>query len=65
MTALWESQLESISNQTVNYQLFIVGVEDNLKQLICDVKGISFTGLPKAPPVKYKKKFVKKRAIRE
>lgn len=61
MTALWESQLESISKQTVNYQSFIVGVEDNLKQLICDVKSISFTGLPKAPPVKYKKKFVKKR----
>ena len=61
MTALWESQLESISNQTVNYQSFIVGVEDNLKQLITNVKDISFTGLPKSPPVKYKKKFVKKR----
>jgi len=61
MTALWESQLESISNQTVNYQSFIVGVEDNLKQLITNVKGISFTGLPKAPPIKYKKKFVRKR----
>jgi len=65
MTALWESQLESISNQTINYQSFIVGVEDNLKQLICDVKGISFTGLPKAPPVKYKKKFVKKRVTKK
>ena len=61
MTALWESQLESISKQTVNYQSFIVGVEDNLKQLISDVKNISFIGLPKAPTLKYKKKFVKKR----
>lgn len=61
MTALWESQLESISKQTVNYQSFIVGVEDNLKQLITNVKGISFTGLPKAAPVKYKNKFVRKR----
>lgn len=62
MTALWESQLESISNQKINYQSFIVGVEDNLKQLISDVKGISFIGLPKIAPQKYKKKFIKKRA---
>lgn len=61
MTALWESQLESISNQKVNYKSFIIGVEDNLKQLITDVKGISFTGLPKVSPLKYKKKFMKKR----
>jgi DNA topoisomerase-3 len=65
MTALWESQLESISNQTVNYQSFIVGVEDNLKQLITNVKGISFTGLPMSPPVKYKKKFVRKRVTKK
>ncbi|MCW8833391.1 MAG: DNA topoisomerase 3, partial [Colwellia sp.] len=61
MTALWESQLKSISNKTVNYQSFILGVEGNLKQFISDVKGTSFTGMPKAPPRKYKKKFVKKR----
>ncbi|MFT5299217.1 MAG: DNA topoisomerase-3, partial [Colwellia sp.] len=65
MTALWESQLESISNQTVNYQSFIVGVEENLKQLITNVKGISFTGLPMSPPVKYKNKFVRKRVTKK
>ncbi|NQZ86795.1 MAG: hypothetical protein HRT54_04360 [Colwellia sp.] len=46
MTALWESQLESISTQTLNYQSFIGGVEQNLQQLITEVKEISFTGLP-------------------
>ncbi|MFB0981187.1 MAG: DNA topoisomerase III [Alteromonadaceae bacterium] len=58
MTALWESQLESISTQTLNYQTFIGGVEQNLQQLITEVKDISFTGLPlsNAP-----KKFTKKR----
>ncbi len=65
MTALWESQLESISNQTFNYQSFILGVEDNLKQLIGDVKNISFIGLPKAPPLKNKRKFTKKRTLKK
>jgi DNA topoisomerase-3 len=46
MTALWESQLESISIQAINYQTFLNGVEQNLEQLICDVKSISLTGLP-------------------
>jgi DNA topoisomerase-3 len=46
MTALWESQLESISIQEINYQFFINGVEQNLQQLIYDVKNINFTGLP-------------------
>lgn len=58
MTALWESQLESISIQTLNYQTFISGVEQNLQQLITDVKCISFTGLPQTSN---KRKFVKKR----
>lgn len=46
MTALWESQLESISIQAINYQTFLNGVEQNLEQLICDVKNINLTGLP-------------------
>jgi DNA topoisomerase-3 len=58
MTALWESQLESISKQSLNYQSFIAGVEHNLQQLIMTVKDISFSGLPqgKAP-----RKFTRKR----
>ena len=58
MTALWESQLESISKQALNYQSFIHGVEHNLQQLIMTVKNISFNGLPqgKAP-----RKFTRKR----
>ena len=58
MTALWESQLESISKQSLNYQSFIHGVEHNLQQLIITVKDISFSGLPqgKAP-----RKFTRKR----
>lgn len=62
MTALWESQLESISVQTFNYQSFILGVEDNLKQLIKDVKNISFIGLPKTIARINKRKFTRKRA---
>ena len=61
MTALWESQLESISVQTFNYQSFILGVEDNLKQLIMDVKNISFIGLPKTTARINKRKFTRKR----
>lgn len=58
MTALWESQLESISVQAVNYQSFINGVEQNLKKLILEVKHISFTGLPQS---KAKRKFTRKK----
>jgi DNA topoisomerase-3 len=58
MTALWESQLESISTQTLNYQSFIGGVEQNLQQLITEVKDIVFTGLPQSNTPK---KFTKKR----
>lgn len=61
MTALWESQLESISVQSFNYQSFILGVEDNLKQLITDVKNISFIGLPKTTARINKRKFTRKR----
>jgi DNA topoisomerase-3 len=46
MTALWESQLDSISNKSLNYQAFIAGVEQNLHALINEVKTIQFTGLP-------------------
>ena len=46
MTALWESQLESISVQTLSYQSFISGVQHNLIGLIDEVKQITFTGLP-------------------
>jgi DNA topoisomerase-3 len=58
MTALWESQLESISTQTLNYQSFIGGVEQNLQQLITEVKEISFTGLPQSTAPR---KFTKRR----
>ena len=58
MTALWESQLESISSQTLNYQSFIGGVEQNLQQLITEVKEISFTGLPQTSTPR---KFTKRR----
>lgn len=59
MTALWESQLEKISHKIVNYQTFIADVEQNLKQLIFDVKEVSFTGLPQQQPSR--KIFYKKR----
>lgn len=65
MTALWESQLESISVQTFNYQSFILGVEDNLKQLIMDVKNISFIGLPKTTARINKRKFTRKRVSKK
>jgi DNA topoisomerase-3 len=61
MTALWESQLDSISRQTVNYQSFIKGVEQNLQQLIFEVKDISFTGLPQS---KAKRRFTRKRSAK-
>ena len=57
MTALWESQLESISNQSLNYKSFIDGVEQSLTQLIVEVKGITFTHLPVSTSLsKYAKK---------
>lgn len=46
MTALWESQLESIYNKSLSYQSFITGVQGNLQALINEVKEIQFTGLP-------------------
>ncbi|MFK3873959.1 DNA topoisomerase III [Pseudoalteromonas rhizosphaerae] len=46
MTAMWESQLESISTKSMSYQSFIEGVQGNLELLISEVKNISFTGLP-------------------
>ena len=46
MTAMWESQLESISKKSMSYQSFISGVQSNLELLINEVKNISFTGLP-------------------
>jgi len=61
MTALWESQLESISKQSLNYQSFIQGIEQNLGQLIHHVKDITFNGLPKT---KAPRKFTRKRKAR-
>jgi DNA topoisomerase-3 len=58
MTALWESQLESISIQTLNYQTFINGVEQNLGELILNVKNVNFSGLPQG---QVRKKFTRKR----
>jgi DNA topoisomerase-3 len=63
MTALWESQLESISNKTLNYQFFIKGVEKNLQQLILEVKDIAFTDLPQSnTPRRFTKKRNRKRS---
>lgn len=62
MTALWESQLESISTQSLNYQTFINGVEQNLVNLISDVKNISFTDLPKGQA---RKNFKRKRRAKK
>lgn len=62
MTALWESQLESISTQSLNYQTFIGGVEQNLGQLINEVKNISFTGLPQSTAPR---KFTRKRKAKK
>lgn len=63
MTALWESQLESISQQQLNYQRFISGIEQNLNSLIEQVKGVAFNDLPK---IDNKRKFAfKKRAKRK
>lgn len=59
MTALWESQLESISQQTLNYKSFIGGVESNLHCLIEDVKKVSLAGLPAFTG---KQRFNKKRS---
>lgn len=58
MTALWESQLESISTQSLNYQSFIGGVEQNLDQLINEVKNITFIDLPQSSAPK---KFTRRR----
>ena len=46
MTAMWESQLESISLKAMSYQAFIGGVQNNLELLISEVKNISLVGLP-------------------
>lgn len=62
MTALWESQLESISTQSLNYQTFINGIEQNLIQLINEVKNVSFVGLPQS---KAPRKFTKKRRTKK
>ncbi len=62
MTALWESQLEAISKQTINYQFFISGVESNLSQLIETVKNVSFNHLPQTT---VRRKFIKKRKLRK
>lgn len=62
MTALWESQLESISIQSLNYQSFIGGIEQNLSQLIDEVTHISFTGLPQS---KTPQKFTRRRKAKK
>lgn len=57
MTAMWESQLESISMKSMSYQSFIGGVKGNLVQLIDEVKNINFIGLPTQTSKKvYKRK---------
>ncbi len=58
MTALWESQLESISTQSLNYKTFINGIEQNIQQLIISLENVSFNGLPQG---QFRKKFTRKR----
>ena len=63
MTACWESQLNDIYCKKLNYQTFITGIENNLHQLISEVKQISLTGLPvqnTKPAFKKKRTYKKK-----
>lgn len=60
MTAMWESQLESISTKSMSYQSFIGGVQGNLELLISEVKNISFMGLPTTTNKKVFRKKSKK-----
>jgi DNA topoisomerase-3 len=60
MTAMWESQLESISTKSMSYQSFISGVQGNLELLISEVKNISFMGLPTTANKKVFRKKSKK-----
>ena len=61
MTALWESQLESISTKSLNYRTFINGIEANIGKLIDEVKTVSFVGLPAQP----KPSFTKTKSYRK
>jgi len=65
MTAMWESQLESISTKSLSYQSFITGVENNLTLLIDQVKNISFTGLPTQAVKKTYRKKANTRSVRK
>ncbi|MEL0630860.1 DNA topoisomerase III [Psychromonas aquatilis] len=65
MTAMWESQLESISTKSMSYQAFINGVQGNLELLINEVKNISFTGLPKTTNKKVFRKKTKARTYKK
>lgn len=65
MTAMWESQLESISTKSMSYQSFISGVQGNLELLINEVKNISFTGLPKTTNKKVFRKKTKARTFKK
>jgi DNA topoisomerase-3 len=65
MTAMWESQLESISLKSLSYQSFIGGVQGNLELLIDEVKNISFIGLPTTSNKKVYRRKTKPRAVKK
>lgn len=64
MTALWESQLNGIYQQSVSYQQFISGIEQNLYQLIDQVRQVQFVNLPNQPKRQFtgKKKSYKRKS---
>ena len=65
MTAMWESQLESISMKSMSYQSFIGGVKGNLVQLIDEVKDINFIGLPTQTSKKVYKRKAKPKVVKK
>lgn len=60
MTAHWESQLEAISEKTINYSQFMQPLTQGLSGLIDEVENVSFSGMKGMG-----KKFVKRKASRK
>lgn len=57
MTALWESQLNSIVSKTISYNNFMDGIINGVSELVGKVKDISFSNLPQQKiPVSQKMK---------
>ncbi|CEO38567.1 DNA topoisomerase III [Photobacterium kishitanii] len=65
MTAMWESQLESISMRSMSYQSFIDGVKGSLELLIDEVKNINFIGLPTQTSKKVYQRKAKPRVVKK